>query len=72
MPGHGQNGNRFLRVSFDVSAAAYAAFMGRWSQPLAVGFADRTYVLANGELRLTLSPDDADNTELMTAAYFSG
>ncbi len=27
-------------MSFDVSAAAYAAFMGRWSQPLAVGFAD--------------------------------
>ena len=27
-------------MSFDVTAAAYAAFMGRWSQPLAVGFAD--------------------------------
>jgi len=40
MPGHGQNGNRLHRMSFDVSAAAYAAFMGRWSQPLAVGFAD--------------------------------
>ncbi len=39
---------------------------------LAVAFADRTYVLANGELRLTLTPADADNTELMTAAYFSG
>ena len=39
---------------------------------LAVAFADRTYVLANGELRLTLTPADADNTELMTSAYFSG
>jgi branched-chain amino acid transport system ATP-binding protein len=37
---------------------------------LAVGFADRTYVLANGELRLTLSPADADDTELLTSAYF--
>jgi branched-chain amino acid transport system ATP-binding protein len=37
---------------------------------LAVGFADRTYVLANGELRLTLSPADADNRELLTSAYF--
>jgi SAM-dependent methyltransferase len=27
-------------MSFDVTSAAYAAFMGRWSQPLAVGFAD--------------------------------
>ncbi len=39
---------------------------------LAVAFADRTYVLANGELRLTLTPADAGNTELMTSAYFSG
>jgi branched-chain amino acid transport system ATP-binding protein len=37
---------------------------------LAVAFADRTYVLANGELRLTLSPADADDTELMAKAYF--
>ena len=34
---------------------------------LAVAFADRTYVLANGELRLTLTPADAGNTELMTS-----
>ena len=27
-------------MTFDVTAAAYAAFMGRWSQPLALGFAD--------------------------------
>ena len=37
---------------------------------LAVAFADRTYVLANGELRLTLTPADADDTELMARAYF--
>jgi branched-chain amino acid transport system ATP-binding protein len=37
---------------------------------LAVGFADRTHVLANGTLRLTLGPEDAANTELMTTAYF--
>jgi branched-chain amino acid transport system ATP-binding protein len=36
----------------------------------AVGFADRTHVLANGELRLTLSPADAGDTERITAAYF--
>lgn len=37
---------------------------------LVVAFADRTYVLANGELRLTLTPADADDTELMAKAYF--
>ena len=34
-----------------------------------VAFADRTYVLANGELTTTLSPADADDTERMIAAY---
>jgi branched-chain amino acid transport system ATP-binding protein len=37
---------------------------------LAVGFADRSHVLANGELRMTLTPADAGNTELLTRAYF--
>ena len=35
-----------------------------------VGFADRTYVMANGELRLTLGPEDATDTARMVAAYF--
>jgi branched-chain amino acid transport system ATP-binding protein len=34
-----------------------------------VALADRTLVLANGELRLTLTPADADDTEKMIAAY---
>jgi branched-chain amino acid transport system ATP-binding protein len=36
-----------------------------------VALADRTHVLANGELRLTLSPGDADDTDRMIAAYLS-
>jgi branched-chain amino acid transport system ATP-binding protein len=36
-----------------------------------VALADRTHVLANGELRLTLSPDDAADTDRMVAAYLS-
>src|SRR3990170_5699497 len=36
-----------------------------------VALADRTHVLANGELRLTLTPDDAADTDKMVAAYFS-
>ncbi|MBA3476642.1 MAG: ABC transporter ATP-binding protein [Actinobacteria bacterium] len=34
-----------------------------------VALADRTYVLANGELRMTLTPADAGDTEKMIAAY---
>jgi branched-chain amino acid transport system ATP-binding protein len=36
-----------------------------------VALADRTYVLANGELRMTLTPSDADDTEKMIAAYLA-
>ena len=36
-----------------------------------VALADRTYVLANGELRMTLTPADADDTEKMIQAYLS-
>jgi branched-chain amino acid transport system ATP-binding protein len=35
-----------------------------------VALADRTYVVSNGELRMTLTPRDADDTERMVAAYF--
>jgi branched-chain amino acid transport system ATP-binding protein len=37
---------------------------------VAIAFADRTYVMANGELRLTLGPEDAERTELLIRAYF--
>jgi branched-chain amino acid transport system ATP-binding protein len=36
-----------------------------------VALADRTYVLSNGTLRLTLTPDDAADTDKMVAAYFA-
>jgi branched-chain amino acid transport system ATP-binding protein len=36
-----------------------------------VAFADRTYVLANGEVRMILTAADADDTEKMIAAYLS-
>ena len=38
---------------------------------LTIAFADRTHVLANGSLRLTLGPNDANDTERLTAAYLS-
>jgi branched-chain amino acid transport system ATP-binding protein len=36
-----------------------------------VALADRSYLLANGEIRLTLTPDDAADTQKMVAAYLS-
>ena len=36
-----------------------------------VAFADRTYLLANGEIRLTLTPADAGDTQAMVHAYLS-
>ena len=36
-----------------------------------VAFADRTYLMSNGEIRLILTPDDASDTDRMVAAYFA-
>jgi branched-chain amino acid transport system ATP-binding protein len=36
-----------------------------------VALADRTHVLANGELRATLGPADANDTEKLIGAYLS-
>jgi len=36
-----------------------------------VAAADRCHVLANGELRLTLGPEQSNDTEALVAAYFS-
>jgi branched-chain amino acid transport system ATP-binding protein len=36
-----------------------------------VALADRSHVLANGELRLTLGPNDAGNTDRLVAAYLA-
>ena len=36
-----------------------------------VAFADRTYLMSNGEVRLTLTPADAADTDRMVAAYFA-
>jgi branched-chain amino acid transport system ATP-binding protein len=36
-----------------------------------VALADRTHVLANGELRMTLGPGDADDTDKLVAAYLA-
>jgi branched-chain amino acid transport system ATP-binding protein len=37
---------------------------------ITVGFADRTYVLNNGSIKMELTPRDAGNTQRMVEAYF--
>jgi len=63
----------------DVVFAALAAIRERGVSVLlveqraqrTVAFADRTYVLGNGELRMILTPADAGDTERMIAAYLA-
>jgi branched-chain amino acid transport system ATP-binding protein len=37
---------------------------------ITVEFADRTYVLGNGRIKMELTPRDAGNTDRMVEAYF--
>jgi branched-chain amino acid transport system ATP-binding protein len=36
-----------------------------------VALADRSHVLSNGQLRLTLGPESADDTDMLVSAYFA-
>jgi urea transport system ATP-binding protein len=38
---------------------------------MTIAFVDRTHVIANGRLRLTLGPEDATDTDRLTEAYLS-
>lgn len=37
---------------------------------ITVSFAERTYVMSNGQIRMMLTPDEAENTDRMVKAYF--
>jgi branched-chain amino acid transport system ATP-binding protein len=39
---------------------------------ITVSFAERTYVMTGGTIRMTLTPADADSTDRMVKAYFGG
>jgi branched-chain amino acid transport system ATP-binding protein len=66
---------RIVDVVFDALAAirerGLAVLLVEQRAQRTVALADRSHVLANGELRLTLGPEDAGDTETMVAAYFS-
>jgi branched-chain amino acid transport system ATP-binding protein len=56
----------------DIREGGFAVLLVEQRAQRTVALADRTHVLANGELRLTLGPDDAGDTEKMVAAYLAG
>ena len=62
-------------VVFDVLAAIRERGLGillvEQRAQRTVAAADRCHVLANGELRLTLGPDQATDTDALVAAYFT-
>jgi branched-chain amino acid transport system ATP-binding protein len=66
---------RIVDVVFDALAAirdrGIAVLLVEQRAQRTVALADRTHVLSNGELRLTLGPKDADDTEQLVAAYFA-
>jgi branched-chain amino acid transport system ATP-binding protein len=66
---------RIVDVVFDALAAiresGLAVLLVEQRAQRTVALADRSYVLANGELRLTLGPEDADDTDKLVAAYLA-
>jgi branched-chain amino acid transport system ATP-binding protein len=66
---------RIVDVVFDALAAIRergpAVLLVEQRAQRTVALADRSYVLANGELRLTLGPEDADDTDRLVAAYLA-
>jgi branched-chain amino acid transport system ATP-binding protein len=66
---------RIVDVVFDALAAiretGLAVLLVEQRAQRTIALADRSQVLSNGELRLTLGRDDAADTEKLVAAYFS-
>jgi branched-chain amino acid transport system ATP-binding protein len=66
---------RIVDVVFDALAAiresGLAVLLVEQRAQRTVALADRSHVISNGELRVTLDSDDAADTEKLVAAYFS-
>jgi branched-chain amino acid transport system ATP-binding protein len=66
---------RIVDIVFDALAAiresGLAVLLVEQRAQRTVALADRCHVISNGELRVTLGRDDADDTEKLVAAYFS-
>jgi branched-chain amino acid transport system ATP-binding protein len=55
----------------EIREAGLAVLLVEQRAQRTVALADRSYVLANGELRLTLGPEDAGDTDRLVAAYLA-
>jgi branched-chain amino acid transport system ATP-binding protein len=55
----------------EIKARGIAVLLVEQRAQRTVAAADRCHVLANGELRLTLGPDQAGDTDTLVAAYFT-
>jgi branched-chain amino acid transport system ATP-binding protein len=66
---------RLVDVVFEALAAirdrGLAVLLVEQRAQRTVALADRSHVLSNGSLRLTLGPESADDTQTMVAAYFA-
>jgi branched-chain amino acid transport system ATP-binding protein len=66
---------RLVDVVFEALAAirdsGLAVLLVEQRAQRTVALADRSHVLSNGGLRLTLGPESADDTQTMVAAYFA-
>ncbi|HVH51654.1 MAG TPA: ABC transporter ATP-binding protein [Gaiellaceae bacterium] len=66
---------RIVDIVFDALAAirerGLAVLLVEQRAQRTVALADRSHVLSNGELRLTLEPKDAQDTDKLIAAYFA-
>jgi branched-chain amino acid transport system ATP-binding protein len=66
---------RLVDVVFEALAAirdrGLAVLLVEQRAQRTVALADRSHVLSNGSLRLTLGPESAEDTETMVAAYFA-
>jgi branched-chain amino acid transport system ATP-binding protein len=66
---------RIVDVVFDALASirdsGIAVLLVEQRAQRTVALANRTYVIANGELRLTLGPEDADDTDRLVSAYLA-
>jgi branched-chain amino acid transport system ATP-binding protein len=56
----------------DIRDGGFAVLLVEQRAQRTVALANRTHVLANGELRLTLGPTDADDTDRLVSAYLAG
>ncbi len=61
-----------FEVLAEIRDGGFAILLVEQRAQRTVALATRTHVLSNGELRLTLGPEDADDTEKMVSAYFGG